>query len=185
VPLPVPDLRNEIGQGHGTFGYIARVMDPHVELLRKLFLTHPAWLAAARYIKDGSSSSVRFSHVPGAYHLLRKEGQSLLLDGPASAPDFAFRFTPRAIERLSAVQGSDIGDFGVELLECVGANDPDTQVRLRVVAGFSKLLRGGYVNLLLKGGQRVLAHGGKGASLSDVRKLVTQLRSDDGSWEHD
>ena len=50
-------------------------MDRHVELLRNLFLTHPAWLAAARYIKDRSNSSVRFSHVPGAYHLLRKDGQ--------------------------------------------------------------------------------------------------------------
>ena len=82
------------------------MMDPHVDLLRNLFLSHPAWLAAARYIKDGSTSSVRFSHVEGAYHLLRQDGQSLLLSGPASDPDLAFRFTPRAIERLSAVQGS-------------------------------------------------------------------------------
>lgn len=160
-------------------------MDPHVELLRNLFLTHPAWLAAARFIKDGSTSSVRFSHVEGAYHLLRKDGQSLLLSGPAADPDLAFRFTPRAIERLSAVQGSDIGDFGVELMECAGSEDPELQVRLRVVAGFSKLLRRGYVSLLLRGGPRVLAHGGKGASLLDVRKLLTQMRADNGAWGED
>lgn len=160
-------------------------MDRHVELLRNLFLTHPAWLAAARYIKDRSNSSVRFSHVPGAYHLLRKDGQSLLLDGPAPDPDLAFRFTPRSIERLSAVQGADIAAFGIELIECAGSDDPELQVRLRVLAGFPRLLRGGYVNLLLKGGPRVLAQGGAGASLSDVRKLFAQLRSDDGSWDHE
>lgn len=160
-------------------------MDPHVELLRNLFLTHPAWLSAARSIKDGSTSSVRFSHVQGAYHLLRKEGQSLLLSGPAADPDLAFRFTPRAIERLCAVQGSDIADFGVTLMECAGSEDPELQVRLRVVAGFSKLLRRGYVSLLMKGGPRVLAYGGRGASLMEVRKLLSQMRADDGAWDHE
>jgi hypothetical protein len=159
-------------------------MDPHVELLRKLFLSHPAWLAAARFIKDGSSSSVRFSHAPGAYHLLRKDGQSLLVDGPAADPDLAFRFTPRSIERLSAVQGADIADFGIELMECASSDDPELQVRLRVLVGFPKLLRRGYVNLLIQGGPRVLAHGGKSASFSDVRKLLSQMRNDDGSWDH-
>jgi hypothetical protein len=159
-------------------------MDPHVELLRNLFLSHPAWLAAARFIKEGSSSNVRFSHVPGAYQLLRQDGQSLLLDGPAADPDFAFQFTPRSIERLSAVQGADIADFGIELLECASSDDPELQVRLRVLVGFPKLLRRGYVTLLIKGGPRVLAHGGKSASLSDVRKLLSQMRNDDGSWDH-
>jgi hypothetical protein len=160
-------------------------MDPHVELLRKLFNTHPAWLAGARHIKEGSSSEVRFSHVRGAYHLLRKDGQSFLLDGPAPDPDLAFRFTPRSIERLNAVQGTDMIDFGVELLECVCSEDPELQVRLRVIAGFTKLLRRGYVGLLIRGGPRILTYGGgSGGSIADVRKLLNELRSDEG-WDKD
>jgi hypothetical protein len=57
-------------------------------------------------------------------------------------------------------------------------------VRLRVLVGFPKLLRRGYVNLLIQGGPRVLTHGGKSASFADVRKLLSQMRNDDGSWDH-
>ena len=81
-------------------------MDPHIAQLRDLFLSHPAWLDAASHIKEGAQSRVCFSHVPGDFHMVRKEGKSLLLSGKAEDPDFAFYFTPKAIERLAAVQGS-------------------------------------------------------------------------------
>jgi hypothetical protein len=160
-------------------------MDRHVELLRDLFLNHPAWLAAARFIKDGCTSRVRFSHIPGVFHLLRKDGQSLLRQGHAADPDLAFRFTPRSIERLSAVQGTDLGDFGIELWDCASSDDPEVLVRVRVLVGFTKLLRRGYVGLMIKGGPRVLRHGGMNVSLGDVRKLFAEMRADDGSWDQD
>lgn len=160
-------------------------MDPHVELLRNLFLTHPAWLSAAGHLKEGVTSSVRFSHVPGEFHLLRTEGKNLLLEGPAKDPDLAFRFTPKAIERLSRVPGSDIADFGVELLECAGSEDPEVRVRIRVLTGFSKLLFRGYVGLLMRGGPRVLSYGGKGTSFSDVRKVLSEMRAKDTLWDND
>jgi len=160
-------------------------MDPHVALLRNLFLTHPAWLFAARHLKEGVTSSVRFSHVPGEYHLLCKEGKNLLLEGTAKDPDLAFRFTPRSIERLSRVAGDDIADFGVELLECAGSKDPEVQVRIRVLTGFSKLLFRGYVGLLMRGGPRVLSYGGKGTSFSDVRRVLSEMRAKDRLWDKD
>jgi hypothetical protein len=160
-------------------------MDPHVELLRNLFLTHPAWRAASDHLREGSSSRVLFSHVPGEYQLLRRGKQNLLLEGKAHDPDLAFRFTPKSIERLSRVEGSDIADFGVELLDCAASEDPEIQVRMLVIAGFSKLLLRGYAGLLLRAGPRVLKGSGKGGpSISDVRKLISALRSDSG-WSED
>lgn len=160
-------------------------MDPHVALLGELFATHPAWLAAADCIKDGCTSSIRFSHVPGEYELLRKDGKSRLVAGKPSDPDLAFIFTPKSIEQLSRVKGSDIADFGVELMELAGSQDPELQVRIRVISGFSKLLFRGYVGLLMKGGPRVLAYGGKGTSFTDVKRLLSQLRSKDTLWDED
>jgi hypothetical protein len=165
--------------------YIRDLMDPHVELLRNLFLTHPAWRTASDHLKEGSSSRVLFSHIPGEYQLVRRGSQNLLLEGKATDPDLAFRFTPKSIERLSRVSGSDIADFGVELLECAASEDPEIQVRMLVIAGFTKLLFRGYAGLLLKAGPRVLRGSGKGGpSLSDARKLLTSLRDDSG-WVED
>jgi hypothetical protein len=161
-------------------------MDPHVELLKNLFLTHPAWRAASGYLKEGSQSRVLFSHVPGEYQLLRHGSQNLLLEGKAKDPDLAFRFTPKSIERLSRVQGSDIADFGVELLDCAASRDPEIQVRMLVIAGFPKLFLRGYATLLLKAGPRVLkgSSGKGGPSIADVRKMVAALRDDSG-WVED
>jgi hypothetical protein len=115
-------------------------MDPHVELLRTLFLTHPAWRMAFEPLKEGASSRVLFSHLPGEFQLVRKGNANLLLEGAAKDPDLAFRFTPRSIERLSSVKGHDIADFAVELLDCAASTDPEIQVRMLVIAGFPRLL---------------------------------------------
>src|SRR6478735_3776742 len=113
-------------------------MDPHIAQLRDLFLTHPAWLDAASHIKDGSQSRLTFSHVEGDYYMIRKDGKSLLLAGKPSDPDFAFYFTPKAIERLAMVQGHDLADFAVELFDCVVSEDPELQVGLRILSSFPK-----------------------------------------------
>jgi len=98
-------------------------MDPYVEQLRRHFLEHPVWVKAAEGIKEGASSQVFFSHIEGEWHLLRKEGRSLLLEGPSPDPDVAFCFTPAAIDRIFSVDGN-MGDFAVELLDCVASEDP-------------------------------------------------------------
>jgi hypothetical protein len=80
--------------------------DASVAQLCDLFREHPVWVEAGRHIAEGASSKVFFSHLPGeAWHLIRLPGKSALRPGPAATPDFAFRFTPLAIDRLAAVQG--------------------------------------------------------------------------------
>jgi len=159
-------------------------MDPHVEQLRQLFLTHPAWRNAAAHIKEGSESRVHFSHLSGDFRLVRKDGASHLLEGPAKKPDFAFLFTPKAIERLAAVEGEDPADFAVELFDSILTEEPDEQVGLQVISGFTRLLSRGYVRLLFKSGPRVLAYGkARGVSgMTGLRKLIKQSRDTDPRW---
>lgn len=157
-------------------------MDEYVRKLADNFLHHPVWIDAAQSIKEGASSQVYFSHVPGEWHLMRRNGQSLLLAGASPDPDFSFRFTPASIDRIFAVStDASVGTFAIELFECITSKDINFKVDLRVISPFSKLLTRGYVKLLLKGGPKVLqyaaSHGVR--TLSDLRRLLKEARSSD------
>jgi hypothetical protein len=100
-------------------------------------------------------------------------------------PDFVFRFTPSAIERLEAVTGG-IGEFAVELFTLITEADSDTGVGFRIVASFPRLLRRGYVGLLLAAGPRVVAFGATHGirTVGALRRFVAQLRdSGPADWE--
>lgn len=151
--------------------------DAHVQELAELFASHPIWLDAARSIADGATSRVYFSHRPGEpWHLERRRGRSVLAPGITEDPDFAFRFTPAAIERLSAVEG-EVGNFAVELFRLIIDDDPDLRIGFRIVAPFTRLARRGYLSLLLRGGPRVVAFGASHGvrTLGALRRLVAQL----------
>jgi hypothetical protein len=152
--------------------------DPWIARLERLFREHPAWREAARWIDERATSSVFFTHRPGEpWHLERRGDETLLLPGSADAPDFVFRFAPAAIASLEAVRGGP-GDFAAELFTLALAEDPATRVDLRIAASFTRLLRRGYVRLLLAAGPRVralaAAHGV--LSVRDLRRLVATLR---------
>lgn len=153
--------------------------DEHVRRLARLFAEHPAWLDAAGRIREGASSSVFFTHLPGEpWHLLRRGGLSRLQPGLAPDPDFAFCFTPRSIERLEAVSDG-FGAFALELFRLILASDPDLHIGFRIVAPYGRLARHGYPRLLLDAGPELLgfgvAHGVR--NLSDLYRLVVRLRS--------
>jgi hypothetical protein len=153
--------------------------DPHVERLAALFRTHPIWCEAARGISDASTSNVFFRHRPGEpFRLVRHAGESVLEPGRAADPDLAFCFAPAAIEALEATRGS-VGDFALALFRLMLDADPERRVELRVIASFVRLLRRGYVGLLLRGGPRLLrfgaAHGVR--SLAELRRTVEAARS--------
>jgi hypothetical protein len=157
---------------------VVDVHDPSVERLVRLFREHPAWQQAARFIDRRATSNVFFSHRPGeAWHLERRGDETLLLPGATPDPDFAFRFTPGSIERLEAVRG-DAGDFAAELFELAMSEDSRTRVELRVASSFSRLVRRGYVRLLLAAGSRVraigAAHGILG--LKDLARFAMRSR---------
>lgn len=153
--------------------------DVHVERLAELFREHPAWVRAARHLGAEATSSVYFSHRPGqAWHLIQQGGVTLLLPGAAADPDFVFRFSPGAVERLAGVRG-EIGDFAVALFELVLAKAPEPWVDLRIAASFGRLIRRGYVRLLVAAGPRVLAFGAAHGIRSPgaLRRFVARIRS--------
>lgn len=165
-----------------------QVHDPHVARLARHFQEHPTWRAAARHLEESATSVVFFSHLPDeVWHLERRDGRTLLLPGPADDPDFAFRFTPDAVDRLAAVEGG-IGDFAVELFQLITETRTRLQVGFRIRAPFTRLLRRGYLGLLAAGGTRVLAFGASHGvrTLAALRRLVEQSRrGEPEAWEAD
>jgi hypothetical protein len=160
--------------------------DPHVAALTRLFRSHPAWCAAAARIAEGSTSGVWFLHRPGEpWHLLREGDESWLRPGLAERPDFVFRFSPASIRELEQA-GDQVGDFAVRLFELMLEPEPERQVGFRIVAGFTRLLRRGYVGLLLSSGPRVAAFAARNGvtGLASLRRLVNALRrSEPWDWE--
>lgn len=153
--------------------------DPAIERLAALFLEHPAWVEAAGHLSSRATSTVTFRHLPGqAWRLEQRDGRTRLLPGAAADPDFAFEFPAGAIARLEGVEGG-IGDFAVELFTLMLHDDPELHVGLRIVAGFGRLARRGYVRLLLVAGPRVVAFGVAHGirSLGALRRFVSELRA--------
>lgn len=162
--------------------------DPHVERLGRLFHEHPAWKQAARHVSADSTSRVLFTHRPRErWHLAREHGESRLLPGDVPDPDFVFRFSPEAIDRLAGVEGS-VGAFAVELFGLIVGEDPRARVDLRIAAPFHRLVRRGYVPLLVASGWRVVAFGARHGvrSLGQLRRLVERLtKHPPAPWEGD
>jgi hypothetical protein len=160
--------------------------DDYIARLAHLFLEHPIWIEAANRISADATSTIFFSHNPGqAWHLENREGEILLLPCAAEDPDFVFRFTPAAVQRLEDVErGMD--DFAVELFRLMFEESIDEGVGIRIVAGFPRLLQRGYVRLLLSAGPGVLVFGtARGVfTLRGLRRLVTSTRSTElMEWE--
>lgn len=158
------------------------LQDEQVERLARLFREHPAWVDAARYLRADACSTVYFSH-RGAepWRLEQHGGETRLVPGAAVEPDFVFRFSPDSIEQLEAADGG-IGTFAVALFTAIVEDD----VQLRIAAPFSRLMRRGYVKLLLVAGPPVLAFGAAHGirTLGALRRFVGQLMArGPADWE--
>ena len=152
--------------------------DPIVQRLGRFFREHDVWTAAAELVDEESSSRVTFSHRPGEeWRLVRREGRTVLEPGRARDPDFAFHFTPGAVETVTAVKG-DIADFAIALFSAALETDPARSLGLDVIAPFPRLLRRGYIRLLWAGGGPLLAFGARNGirTMGQLRDLVANLR---------
>jgi hypothetical protein len=160
--------------------------DPCDERLAACYREQPSWRRAARHLSADATSAVYFSHRPGeAWRLVQRDGGAELQPGRAPDPDLAFCFTPAAVERIASVRGG-AGDFAVALFECIGSEDSAQRMGFRVVAPFSRLLRRGYVALLVAAGPKVAAYGLRHGirTLGQLRRFVQQSRSNGpAAWE--
>jgi hypothetical protein len=136
-----------------------------------------------------ATSAVWFSQRPGEpWQLVREGGVSVLKPGRASDPDLVFRFTPGAIDALAGA-GDEIADFAICLFERMIDPDQSRHVGFRAVASFARLVRRGYLRLLLEGGGPRVAlfavrHGIRSpAALRRVITALTRIRPFD--WERE
>ena len=156
--------------------------DPHVRRLAALFRSHPAWMRAAALISQQACSNVRFQHRPGeVWHLARVDGVTVLAPGARSDADLELGFPPGAIERLEATRGG-IGAFAVALFELAVERDESLRVDLRILAPFSRLVRRGYLRLLIAGGPEVIAWGAAHGvrTLGELRGWIARVRKGSG-----
>lgn len=158
-----------------------------VSQLARMFAEHPVWREAAGYVVDPSATSdVYFAERPGeAWHLELAGGGATLRPGRSRDPDFVFRFSAEAVRRLAATRGG-LADFAIELFESMRSDDPARRVDFRVAAPFARLLRRGYVRLLVAAGPRVVAFGARQGvrGLWDLWRLVESARrADPADWE--
>jgi hypothetical protein len=155
--------------------------DTIVTRLSALFLAHPAWTRAAALLDERACSNVRFRHRPGeVWHLARLDGITRLAPGARCDADLELEFPPAAIERLETTPGG-IGAFAIALFELAVESDERLRVGLRILAPFSRLVRRGYLRLLIAGGPSVLAWGATHGvrTLGDLRRLVARARAGD------
>lgn len=161
-------------------------IDPQtVKQLADFFRYHPTWIAAARPVKDGSNSEVFFAGTTQPYHLMRQNGESLLLEGPAPSPDFSFIFPPSVVADFTALgQDAEVADFAIMLFDHIQAQDEDKRVGFRVVGSITQILWRGYLQVLLKGGARVLHYAAEHGvrNLNDFSRLLRNLRGKDVDW---
>jgi hypothetical protein len=162
----------------------AKTADPDasVRRLATLFRSHPAWTRAAALLSERACSNVRFRHRPGeVWHLARVRGETRLLPGGLEDADLELGFAPASVERLEATRGG-IGEFAVALFELAVEPDPSRHVEIRILAPFGRLVRRGYLRLLVAGGPAVLAWGAAHGvrSLGELRRLVARVRARPG-----
>lgn len=156
--------------------------DEWTRRLATLFAEHPAWVDAAGRLRGDATSTVYFTHrAREPWRLETHAGSTRLLPGAAGDPDLVFRFSPESIGRLESVEGG-IGDFAVALFEQI----VNQEVDLRIRAGFGRLVRRGYVKLLLAAGPPVLAFGASHGirTLGALRRFVADLSTQGpADWE--
>lgn len=156
--------------------------DPVIAELAWLFAEHPVWVKAMGCIAEGTTSAVYFSHRPGeAWHLIADGGRIRLRLGPARRPDFAFRFSPVAVETLAGVEG-ETDDVAVYLFDLILAGE----VGFRIIAPFWRLIRHGHLRLVLDAGPKVIVYGAQHGvtTLGQLRALVRSVSSPRrASWE--
>jgi hypothetical protein len=155
--------------------------DASVKRLASLFRSHPAWQRAAALLSPQACSNVRFRHRPGeVWHLVRVRGVTRLEPGELGDADLELGFAPGSVERLEATRGG-IGDFAVALFDLAVERDESLRVDVRILAPFSRLVRRGYLRLLVAGGPAVLAWGAAHGvrSLTELRHWVKRARARD------
>jgi hypothetical protein len=124
-----------------------------LEALRRFFETSPAARKATAPLGPGAEVGLVLDAGPA--HFTLASGKARVEEGPATEPDFTLVLPDEAVRRITAIEGGDVGAFGVAFFGLVLSKDPATKVRIRIEAPTRRLFSHGYLGVLALGGMKV------------------------------
>jgi hypothetical protein len=143
-------------------------------LLVKDFLENkPASHEVVTSLRDGVEIGLTIDSLECAY--LQEEGRPRLEERAPKNPDVVFVISPDAAETLVKNSGTDVGEFGVEVLKQVLAGE----VKIRVPGSTLRIMKNGYLGIIKKGGKtfmKYLASNGV-SSLSKIPGIIKNLKN--------
>ncbi len=123
------------------------------DALKTFFETNAAARKATKPLHDDASVTLKLDGGPA--HFTVRGGRALVADGPAPSPDFTLTLPDAAVKRITAMQGDDVGEFGIEFFKLVLEKDPALKVGVHIDAPTARLLQHGYLGVLAQGGLKV------------------------------
>ena len=121
--------------------------------LRTFLEGAPVAHRAARPLSRGARVNLALDG--GDARFTMETGRPEVRDGPDADPDFTLRLPSAAVERITGLQGDDVGEFGIAFFKLVLDRDPGLKVRVRIDAPTTRLLGHGYLGVLALGGVKV------------------------------
>ena len=124
-----------------------------LESLRTFFETAPAARRAVRPLARGARVNLALDG--GDARFTMESGSPGVHAGLAPDPDFTLTLPSAAVARITAMDGDDVGAFGIEFFKLVLERDPALKVRVRVNTSTARLIGHGYLGVLALGGAKV------------------------------
>lgn len=123
------------------------------EALQRFFETSPAGRKATEPLAPAAEVGLVLEDGPARFTM--ESGKARVVEGAARAPDFTLTLPDEAVRRITALEGDDVGAFGVAFFGLVLSRNPAAKVRIRIDAPTSRLLSHGYLGVLALGGLKV------------------------------
>ena len=127
--------------------------DPNLAALKRFFQESPAARKATRPLARGARVNLALDGGPA--HFTMESGAPQVLEGSAADPDFTLSLPLAAVERITSIEGGDVGEFGIGFFQLVLERDPALHVRIHLDARTAQLLSHGYLGVLAVGGVKV------------------------------
>jgi hypothetical protein len=124
--------------------------------LARFLTTSPAALSAATSLHEGAEVAITFSDLPGDWCVRWNGSEPTMSAGRAVDPDFDLDLTSAAVRSICARADADIGDLGIAFFEHIVAREADRKIRVNSRSGIVKLARRGWLQLLARGGPRLV-----------------------------
>lgn len=131
--------------------------DDSYQLLKQFFESHPVAQKATAPLKRGAEVAVHFTDLPGrTFRFYKEDDAPRLTESSPQDADFDLTLAPLAVQEIVALEGHEVGDFGIAFFSHLIASEPERKVQVKLHAGPLKLLRRGYLGVLVLGGPKVL-----------------------------